>query len=216
MVFFCLRHQIIPPTISLRGKSFCYANTNTNALPQASVRGCLGTCIIGDSRRYPWLFECWDCGGVGDFDVDNETIAVGDDVKKNTTSNHEGEGGGGRERYSGNKGITTLAKGVQLSCLSTAAAGGGRRWRPPPQQRVRMTLTTTTTKQMSRSHEQGRTLMGEGDNDSINPLALARAVVGVVRCQCPRWEDNVIQQRDEQGRGDGGFHIQKSTKKWQQ
>ncbi len=31
-----------------------------------------------------------------DVDIDNKTIAVGDEVKKNTTINHEQVGGGGR------------------------------------------------------------------------------------------------------------------------
>jgi hypothetical protein len=29
------------------------------------MRGHLGTCVMSNSRMYPWLFERWDCGRPG-------------------------------------------------------------------------------------------------------------------------------------------------------
>jgi hypothetical protein len=42
---------------------------------------------------YPWLFECWDCGRVGDVDVDNEMIADVKNTLQSTMREEEGWGG---------------------------------------------------------------------------------------------------------------------------
>jgi hypothetical protein len=48
---------------------------------------------------YPWLFERWDCGRVGDDDVDGKTIAVGSNEKHTLQSTtREEEGGEERKR----------------------------------------------------------------------------------------------------------------------
>ena len=63
---------------------------------------------------------------MGDVGVEDETIAVGDEVKKTLQSTtREKEGGG--ERYSGGEGVSTQATRARLSCSSAVAVGGGRR-----------------------------------------------------------------------------------------
>jgi hypothetical protein len=42
---------------------------------------------------YPWLFEHWDCGWVGDFNVDNEMIADTKNTSQSTAREEEGWGG---------------------------------------------------------------------------------------------------------------------------
>ncbi len=81
--------------------SFHTANTNINTLLQASACGHLGTCVVGNSPMYPWLFKHRNCGLVGDDNVDNKTIAVRSDNNKNITINHKGGGGGGRRDTAG-------------------------------------------------------------------------------------------------------------------
>ena len=69
-------------------------NTNANTLLQASARGHLGTCVVSNSRMYPWLFEHWDCGRVEDDNIDDETIAVRSNGGKTLQSTMREEGGG--------------------------------------------------------------------------------------------------------------------------
>jgi hypothetical protein len=47
---------------------------------------------------YPWLFERWDCGRVGDVDVDDETIADDKNTLQSTAREKEGWGGEIRRR----------------------------------------------------------------------------------------------------------------------